>query len=147
MIGGIWEDSRKKREMLVITKDESGLSGSHKRGSFHSKAQGVWGRVPTLGGYGWGGWGAPGPVMEVLECRAWEQTLCQGHWVPKKLLRRGNVLIIFIHFQVHSGFCMDEAGKSGHRTIEFVEGQKSPELEWDSCPWWWEEGELFWRQD
>lgn len=87
VLGGIWKTSAGRwREALQIPKDDSGLPGSHREGCPHSKAQGLWGRVPTPSGCRWGGPGQEaGRASEGdLGRRAREQTLSQGPRAHKK---------------------------------------------------------------
>lgn len=42
-----------------------------------------------------------------------------------KVFKQANDLIVFIHVQVHSGFCVDEAGKSGEGGRDVVDVKAS----------------------
>lgn len=115
MVGVVWKDQ-----------GEKGDTADHK-GQIRTAWQAHGGEVPTERHKG----GADA-AMEGLECQAKQQTLLQRHGDTKKSLT-SNDLIRFIHLQVHSGFCVDEARKSGQSLlIEVKDGNQEASNE-SSC--------------
>lgn len=116
---------------LELTKDKSGLPGSHEGGRFlWLFSQGAVRQSAPAGGYGWGG---PGAVMQGLECQAQEQTLPRDPG-DKEVLKQETDLIRFIHLQGHSSFCATKAGKPGQRLLESLKAETHEDLNESSCP-------------
>ena len=110
--------------MLELTKDKSGLPGSHEEGRFlWLFSQGAVRQSAPAGGYGWGG---PGAVMRGLECLPHDPG-------DKEVLKQETDLIRFIHLQGHSSFCATKAGKPGQRLLENLKAETHEDLNESSC--------------
>lgn len=121
-MGDVWDDFREKREMLVVTKDKSGLPGSHREGEFPWQGTGAVRRCAHSSGCGWGGRGAAGPVMNAEpENRPYLRTLR-----TQKVIKKGNELIIFIHFQVQAFVWMRQGNQVGELLVEVK--ARNPEI-------------------